>query len=49
MEGGKLYKKGSEDDEHHLFHVIFKVPAGDGPYVRAKHAQVIKGRQIWTV
>lgn len=24
-----------------LYHVIHKVPSGDGPYVRAKHAQVI--------
>lgn len=23
-----------------LFHVIHKVPAGDSPYVRAKHVQV---------
>jgi len=27
-----------KDDE--LFHVIHKVPCGDTPYVRAKHAQV---------
>ncbi|KAK2648802.1 hypothetical protein Ddye_016291 [Dipteronia dyeriana] len=25
-----------------LFHVIHKVPAGDGPYVRAKHAQLVE-------
>ncbi|KAM7521795.1 hypothetical protein LguiA_011697 [Lonicera macranthoides] len=25
-----------------LFHVIHKVPSGDGPYVRAKHAQVVQ-------
>lgn len=24
-----------------LYHVIHKIPSGDGPYVRAKHAQVI--------
>lgn len=24
------------------FHVIHKVPFGDGPYVRGKHAQVCK-------
>lgn len=42
MEGGNSYKKGSyKDYEQHLFHVIYKVPSGDGPYVRAKHAQVI--------
>jgi hypothetical protein len=23
-----------------LFHVVHKVPAGDSPYVRAKHLQV---------
>lgn len=27
-----------KDDE--LFHVIHKVPCGDTPYVKAKHAQV---------
>lgn len=27
-----------KDDE--MFHVIHKVPCGDTPYVRAKHAQV---------
>ncbi|CAN0897879.1 Protein SULFUR DEFICIENCY-INDUCED 1 [Linum grandiflorum] len=25
-----------------LFHVIHKVPSGDGPYVRAKHAQLVE-------
>lgn len=37
MEGGlkKMVKKEKEP-----FHVIHKVPSGDGPYVRAKHAQV---------
>ncbi|KAK3003917.1 hypothetical protein RJ639_019042 [Escallonia herrerae] len=29
--------EGSSEKE---FHVIHKVPSGDGPYVRAKHAQV---------
>lgn len=24
-----------------MFHVIHKLPYGDGPYVRAKHAQVL--------
>jgi len=24
-----------------LFHVVHKVPAGDSPYVRAKHVQVL--------
>ncbi|KAK4408209.1 protein SULFUR DEFICIENCY-INDUCED 1 [Sesamum angolense] len=31
-------QKKSEKDNN-LFHVIHKVPCGDGPYVRAKHAQ----------
>ena len=30
--------KGKKDE---LYHVIHKVPSGDSPYVRAKHAQVI--------
>lgn len=30
--------KGKKDE---LYHVIHKVPSGDTPYVRAKHAQVI--------
>lgn len=25
-----------------LFHVVHKVPSGDGPYVRAKHAQLVE-------
>ncbi|EEF41265.1 protein SULFUR DEFICIENCY-INDUCED 1 [Ricinus communis] len=25
-----------------LFHVIYKVPSGDGPYVKAKHAQLVQ-------
>ncbi|KAG9446910.1 hypothetical protein H6P81_013038 [Aristolochia fimbriata] len=31
-------KKGERKD---LFHVIHKVPSGDSPYVRAKHAQLV--------
>ncbi|XP_075478158.1 protein SULFUR DEFICIENCY-INDUCED 1-like isoform X2 [Primulina tabacum] len=27
--------------EKDLFHVVYKVPSGDGPYVRAKHAQLV--------
>lgn len=34
MESG--LKKREKDN----FHVIHKIPYGDGPYVRAKHAQV---------
>jgi hypothetical protein len=30
-------------DKKDLFHVIHKVPAGDSPYVRAKHLQVCFG------
>lgn len=29
-----------KEKEKEKFHVIHKVPCGDGPYVRAKHAQV---------
>ncbi|KAL5562084.1 hypothetical protein UlMin_031831 [Ulmus minor] len=31
--------KGKKDD---LYHVIHKVPSGDTPYVRAKHAQLVE-------
>ena len=39
MEGSACKKssKGKKDD---LYHVIHKVPYGDSPYVKAKHAQV---------
>ncbi|KAL2238670.1 protein SULFUR DEFICIENCY-INDUCED 1 [Sesamum indicum] len=37
MESGLMKKK-----EKDLFHVIHKVPSGDGPYVRAKHAQLVQ-------
>ena len=30
--------KGKRDD---IYHVLHKVPFGDGPYVRAKHAQLV--------
>lgn len=50
--GGSGSKKMYEDQDSmmfnnnisvnkELYHVIHKVPSGDGPYVRAKHAQVI--------
>ncbi|CAI9107467.1 OLC1v1006820C1 [Oldenlandia corymbosa var. corymbosa] len=29
-------------DKETMFHVIHKVPSGDGPYVRAKHAQLVE-------
>ncbi|XP_059626141.1 protein SULFUR DEFICIENCY-INDUCED 1-like [Cornus florida] len=34
--------KSSRKKEKDLFHVIHKVPSGDGPYVRAKHAQLVQ-------
>ncbi|KAF5741254.1 protein SULFUR DEFICIENCY-INDUCED 1 [Tripterygium wilfordii] len=38
MEKGKICTGKIEDQ----FHVIHKVPAGDGPYGRAKHAQLVE-------
>ncbi|KAJ4850988.1 hypothetical protein Tsubulata_933384 [Turnera subulata] len=38
MEAGSPQKSKKEKD---LFHVIHKVPSGDGPYVKAKHAQLV--------
>ncbi|CAN6684743.1 unnamed protein product [Malus baccata var. baccata] len=42
MEGSRKMNscstKGKKDD---LYHVIHKVPSGDSPYVRAKHAQLV--------
>jgi len=32
-----LLSKGKKED---IYHVLYKVPYGDSPYVRAKHAQV---------
>uniref|UniRef100_A0A2P2K3I9 Uncharacterized protein n=1 Tax=Rhizophora mucronata TaxID=61149 RepID=A0A2P2K3I9_RHIMU len=37
MEG--CSKKSKSKKERDPFHVIYKVPSGDGPYVKAKHAQ----------
>jgi len=31
---------GVGGEKKDLFHVVHKVPAGDSPYVRAKHLQV---------
>lgn len=31
-----------KNKEKELFHVVHKVPSGDGPYVRAKHAQLVE-------
>ncbi|KAH7864126.1 hypothetical protein Vadar_026059 [Vaccinium darrowii] len=37
--------------EKDMFHVIHKVPCGDGPYVKAKHAQLVEkdleGAVVW--
>ncbi|KAI3449874.1 hypothetical protein Pfo_006539 [Paulownia fortunei] len=41
MESG-LKKNSPQKKEKDLFHVIHKVPSGDGPYVRAKHAQLVQ-------
>ncbi|KZV45286.1 hypothetical protein F511_06804, partial [Dorcoceras hygrometricum] len=38
MESGTRNNKREKD----LYHVNHKVPAGDGPYVRAKHAQLVE-------
>ncbi|TXG63970.1 hypothetical protein EZV62_010964 [Acer yangbiense] len=38
MSSNKITRNKKDD----LFHVIHKVPAGDGPYVRAKHAQLVE-------
>ncbi|KAH9728891.1 protein SULFUR DEFICIENCY-INDUCED 1 [Citrus sinensis] len=42
MEMGSNNKKIFSSKKEDLFHVIHKVPAGDGPYVRAKHAQLVQ-------
>ncbi|KAH6808343.1 Tetratricopeptide repeat superfamily protein [Perilla frutescens var. frutescens] len=44
-------KNGSQRKEKDIFHVIHKIPYGDGPYVRAKHAQLVhkdpEGAIVW--
>ncbi|GFP83015.1 protein sulfur deficiency-induced 1 [Phtheirospermum japonicum] len=42
MESGPKKNYSREKKEKDLFHVIHKVPSGDGPYVRAKHAQLVE-------
>ncbi|KAL3620528.1 Protein SULFUR DEFICIENCY-INDUCED 1 [Castilleja foliolosa] len=37
-----IRKYSQKNLEKESFHVIHKVPSGDGPYVRAKHAQLIE-------
>ncbi|KAL8101998.1 hypothetical protein AgCh_033777 [Apium graveolens] len=39
---GETSNKRREEDEEHLFHVVYKVPSGDTPYVLAKHAQIVQ-------
>jgi len=34
-------KSSSRGKKEDLYHVLHKVPYGDTPYVRAKHAQVL--------
>ncbi|KAL7151727.1 hypothetical protein ABFS83_04G050900 [Erythranthe nasuta] len=44
MESGmkKKSRTAVQKKENEMFHVIHKVPSGDGPYVRAKHAQLVE-------
>ncbi|KAL3645077.1 Protein SULFUR DEFICIENCY-INDUCED 1 [Castilleja foliolosa] len=42
MESGSKKNHSREKKEKGLFHVIHKVPSGDGPYVRAKHSQLVE-------
>lgn len=41
MEGISVLKKSSKGKKEDLYHVIHKVPYGDTPYVKAKHAQLV--------
>ncbi|XP_054785392.1 protein SULFUR DEFICIENCY-INDUCED 1-like [Prosopis cineraria] len=41
-EASESRKKGPKGKKDDLFHVIHKVPYGDTPYVRAKHAQLVE-------
>ncbi|XP_061350919.1 protein SULFUR DEFICIENCY-INDUCED 1-like isoform X2 [Gastrolobium bilobum] len=38
---GSVCKKSSKGKKDDLYHVIHKVPYGDSPYVKAKHAQLV--------
>ena len=41
VEGARMAKQpAAAGEKGDLFHVVHKVPAGDSPYVRAKHLQV---------
>nr|GMD64096.1 protein SULFUR DEFICIENCY-INDUCED 1-like [Ipomoea batatas] len=35
-------EEGENTNKAHMYHAIHKVPCGDGPYVRAKHAQLVE-------
>ncbi|XP_020240476.1 protein SULFUR DEFICIENCY-INDUCED 1 isoform X2 [Cajanus cajan] len=39
---GSVIKKSSKGKRDDLYHVIHKVPYGDSPYVKAKHAQLVE-------
>ncbi|PKA49363.1 hypothetical protein AXF42_Ash014265 [Apostasia shenzhenica] len=41
MEEGESGKRRGGGEKAELYHVIHKVPAGDSPYVRAKHLQLV--------
>ncbi|KAJ0434163.1 putative tetratricopeptide-like helical domain superfamily, acetyltransferase A, auxiliary subunit [Helianthus annuus] len=38
----KKWTAALSNPSNHLFHIIHKVPAGDSPYVRAKHVQLVE-------
>lgn len=40
LEKNQRWPSYAQSAKADLFHVIHKVPAGDSPYVRAKHVQV---------
>lgn len=37
-----MEKKSTSSGEKDSLHALYKVPSGDGPYVRAKHAQLVQ-------
>ncbi|XP_057437026.1 protein SULFUR DEFICIENCY-INDUCED 1-like isoform X2 [Lotus japonicus] len=39
---GSVNKQSSKGKKEDLYHVIHKVPYGDSPYVKAKHAQLVE-------
>lgn len=46
MELGSSKKSPTKGKKDELYHVIHKVPSGDTPYVRAKHAQVCSSSSL---